>query len=75
MKTACNYPIGAAWQAISKNTGRIGTIWLDDRKNGIEIWRWNSVYADGSGLRFDWATTYRACRESINVYSRFKRIK
>jgi hypothetical protein len=68
------YPIGAAWQAIDRN-GRIGTIWFDEIKNGMEVWRWNSVYDDGRGLRFDWGTSYKMCKYSINVYTRFKRIK
>lgn len=73
MKTI-NFPIGAIWEC--RNKGKIGRIEYCGRKRGgINIWRWSVNYIDGSSIRFDWNTTYKACKEEIPIYGRFKRIK
>ena len=69
-----NYPIGATWKCTDKY-GMEGTIWLAERSNSFEVWRWSSCYSDGSGREFDWGTSYQSCKNQINVYGRFKRVK
>ena len=67
------YPIGATWEL--KKNGMIAHIWLGDISEFHEIWRWSICYSDGSGLRFDWRTSYRGCKDEIPISGRFKRIK
>jgi hypothetical protein len=70
-----NYPIDATWTGVTRS-GKIVTIWLSERKYNMEIWRWNAIYSDGSGNKFDWATSYRGCVNSAPVIiGRFKRVK
>lgn len=68
------FPIGATWTATDKITGKIGTIWLAEINQHFEVWRWSAVHSDGSGMRFDWCTSYRACKEEIPIHGRFKRV-
>ena len=69
-----NFPIGAKWKADDGK--KEGVIWLADvYSNGREIWRWASCYSDGSGHKFDWSSSYANCKNEIDVYARFKRVK
>lgn len=81
-----SYPVGATWQAINKDGYKV-TIWLDEIRDTMEIWKWSFTYSDGSGPSSwqggDWNTSYQGC---VNASSyklwikgekqpRFKRIK
>ena len=69
-----SYPIGATWQV--KDKSKIYKIWLFERHdNGMEIWRFGSVYNDGSGSSFDWTTSYKSARKNLYTDKRMKRIK
>ena len=68
------YPVGATWEGIENS--KIAHIWLAEVSSyGYEIWRWSVQYDDGSGLKFDWATSYNACRKHIPFYGRMKKVK
>lgn len=64
MAKLSKYPIGAEWRATDNN-GSIAQIYLQRRENGLEIWRWNFMYKDGSGRKSDWAPTYRQCYNEV----------
>jgi len=69
-----NYPIGATWTCVDKQ-GRHGWIKLARRDGNIEMWTYGYSWSDGSGIQFDWATSYRKARELHWVTGKFKRKK
>ena len=71
------YPIGATWKGEDKRTGKIAHIWLEERYEHFEVWRWAWCYRDGSRPwnSSDWGTSYRMCKEELPVNCRMKRIK
>lgn len=79
-KAMTNYPIGARWEVVT-DIGEHGTIWLDNRLENLEIWRWSTEFTHGNGRETDWTQSYRACREEIPLWNksskpiRFRRVK
>ena len=73
--TKSDFPIGATWELIKR--GRIYRIWLSERNSRYDFENWKASYScdDGSGLDFDWFTSYRLARDWCPVNGRFKRIK
>lgn len=70
-----DFPTGATWQGETRH-GKIVTIYKDESNNDFEIWRWSAQYYDESGLKFDWATSYRGCvNDAPVIIGRFKRIR
>lgn len=67
------YPVRATWKGTDKITGKIGYIWLDERREYWEIWRWS--YGSHLDNDFGWGTSYRMCREDLPVRCRMKRIR
>jgi hypothetical protein len=80
-----DYPVGATWEA--KNEQGSLRIWLSERLQNIEVWRWQYYHSDGTPGRAgwqdgDWETSYRKCQETCayrlvqnSKVPRFKRIK
>lgn len=48
MRKQTDYPVGARWEAYLWG-GINGTVWLQERKENLEIWRYSYSYRDGSG--------------------------
>ena len=68
------YPVGAEWEG--KENSKIARIWLAEESGyGWEIWRWSVMYDDASGGKFDWATSYNACKRHMPFYGRMKRVR
>lgn len=55
------YPIGAAWEAVTLS-GIRGRFYLEKRDGGIEVWKWEACYSDGSGTQADWGPSKRFVR-------------
>lgn len=73
-------PVGATWEAKT-DTGKIGRIWLEQRTEYLEMWRWCTFWSDGDVNKQDWNPTYKLCREEIPLWNkgnkklRFRRVK
>jgi hypothetical protein len=69
--------VGSKWRFVGKD-GSIGTVWLAERQNSFEVWRWSFFYSDGSGHKFDWCRTRRnavfECSCKFREKTRFKKI-
>ncbi len=72
-----DYPIKATWKGIEEETDKIGYIWLDQRNDYWEVWRWSWSHSDGYHPvhAYGWGTSYRMCKEDILLNCRMKRIK
>lgn len=78
-RSISKFPVGAKWEVVT-NDGKRGIIWLDEKLEYLEVWRWTTLYSDGSQDRSDWNTSYRLCRLEIPIWNhgkplRFKRIR
>jgi hypothetical protein len=80
MRGISKYPVGATWE-YTADTGKIGRIWLEERDQYLEMWKWSVVYSDGSGYEDEWYPSRRLCLRNIPLWNhdgkpiRFKRVK
>lgn len=76
-------PVGATWVAESQEIRRKSYIWLAERHDTWEMWRWRTVrtYDNESEIRHDWCTSYRKAVEEALIWNpsgkkiRYKRLK
>ena len=72
-----NYSVGATWKGTDQKSGKRAKIWLAERNEFFEVWKWSWCYSDGStGFPSqDWGTSYRICKDKVPVDCRMKRVK